>query len=80
MAKRKSRADRYADILESMQAPLDAMKELKEELEAWRDNMPENLQGGSKYEELEDSITELDDVIQQIEEALEREVSFPGAR
>jgi len=80
MAKRKSRADRYADILESMQAPLEAMKELMEELEAWRDNMPENLQGGSKYEELEDSIMELNDVIQQIEEAMEREVSFPGAR
>lgn len=78
MAKRKSRADRYADIIESMQKPLDDLKELKDELENWRDNMPENLQGGSKYEELEDTIMELDDVINQIEEALEREVSFPG--
>jgi hypothetical protein len=38
------------------------MGELKEELESWRDNLPENLQNGSKADELNEAIDGIDGV------------------
>lgn len=38
-------------------------EELRDELQEWFDNMPENLQNGSKAEEIQEAIDALEDVI-----------------
>ena len=54
------------------------MEELQEEEEDYRDNMPENMQGGERYEKadevasnLEDAVGSLEDAISSIEAAIE---------
>lgn len=36
------------------------VEELKEEMESWRDSIPENLQGGNKYDEVSSACDALD--------------------
>ena len=40
-------------------AAKDTVEELRDELQSWRDNLPENLQSGSKAEELDEAISNL---------------------
>lgn len=46
----------------AVQDAFSGMSELKEELESWRDNLPENLQNGSKADELNEAIDIIDGV------------------
>ena len=78
MAKRKSRADRFADAMGQLDNVISDVEELKSELEEWRDNMPESLQGGQKHEELEEAIGQLEDLINGLQEGMDTEVNFPG--
>jgi hypothetical protein len=77
------------DTLESRQARFDdaeravcdctnTLEELKDELQDWLDNMPENLQGGDKASELEDAISNFDGLIGEIESLDFSTVEFPG--
>lgn len=43
------------------------IEELKDEMENWRDNIPDNLQGGEKYSAVEECVDELDRVKDEIE-------------
>jgi hypothetical protein len=52
--------------------------ELREEMETWRDNMPETLQSGPKMEEIEDCISNLEAVESALDGADFNEVSFPS--
>ncbi|MFA5376062.1 MAG: hypothetical protein WC455_09985 [Dehalococcoidia bacterium] len=77
--KPKSRATRYADLQENLQTVIDGITELRDELQDWQDNMPENLQGSAKYEELGDAIDQLEDTISTLEEITQGEMVFPTA-
>jgi len=52
---------------------------LRDELQNWLDNMPENLQSSSKADELNEAISNLEDTIGQCEEIEGASVEFPGA-
>ena len=74
-----SRADIFQkEVLDKLSKARDSAEELKSELEQWLENMPENLQGGSKADELQEAIDELENCIGSIEEAEGCEVNFPG--
>lgn len=45
-----------------------AFEELRDELQNWLDNLPENLQNGSKADTLSDSISSLEEVISYVED------------
>jgi len=58
---------------------------LKDELQEWLDNMPENLQGGEKASALEEAIQGLEEMEGQLDEAISNlndvmmgSVEFPG--
>jgi prefoldin subunit 5 len=53
------------------------MEELRDELQNWLDNLPENLQQGSKADELQSAISELDAAISGLEEAESASPDFP---
>jgi hypothetical protein len=78
MAKPKSRADRFNDALSLVSNAKEQIEELRDELQSWRDGMPENLQSSSKAEELDSALGELEEVIDQLECAEGASVDFPG--
>ena len=53
--------------LEELKASL---KELKEEEEEYQANIPENLQNSERYEKAENAICNLDDAISDLEEVI----------
>jgi len=47
---------------------IEELEEVKDQEETYFDNIPENLQGGQRYEESEEAITALDDVLSSLED------------
>jgi hypothetical protein len=45
---------------------VDELETLKDEIESWRDNMPENLQGSEKYNTLDETANLLEGVIGEL--------------
>jgi len=78
MAKSKSRATRFEEALAKVEGPKNEVEELRDELQDWLDNMPENLQGGTKAGELETAIDLLEELISNLEDCAFTEVIFPG--
>lgn len=78
--KQPSRADRAADIINQLDQSYNETEELREELQNWLDNMPENLQQGQKAQELEEAIGELESASSSIDEAKSslEGTNFPG--
>jgi hypothetical protein len=69
-ARNPSRADRWADAASRARSALEELESLREEYEQWRDNLPENLQGstlGEKLNEVADM--EFQDMISVLEDA-----------
>jgi hypothetical protein len=63
----ESRPERYSDA-----------QSLRDELQDWLDNLPENLRDGDKASQLEEAISQLDEFISNCEEAAGIDVDFPG--
>jgi len=79
MAKYKSRATRLSETLDMSEKIAD-VEQLKEELEEWLDNLPENLQSSNKAEMLQEAIDNLDNIINELEniQEFQHDVEFPG--
>lgn len=74
----ESRADRFAEAV-SLAADARAIgEELRDELQDWRSNLPENLQAGEKAGELDDAISNPEDFISNCEEAEGASIDFPS--
>lgn len=56
---------------------LSIVEELKEEMENWRDNIPDNLQGGEKYSQVDEACSALEDLASNLE-GCDWSVDFPG--
>ncbi len=73
-----SRADRLSNAESSFEDAKSEVESLKEELESWKEGLPENLQNGSKAEELDSAISELESLMDSLESCDFSNVSFPG--
>lgn len=75
-----SRADRLDAVVILIADALSEVESLHEEIEAWKEGLPENLQSGSKADELEECLSQLDELKNSLDEADSacRNVSFPG--
>ncbi len=49
------------------ESEIEGLRELKEEIEEWKDNMPESLQGGEKYSTLEETADALSSICNDLE-------------
>jgi ferric-dicitrate binding protein FerR (iron transport regulator) len=78
MPKAKSRVERFREAIGYVISASAEMNALKEELENWRDNMPENLQQGEKAEQLQTAIEELEEIVDVLTDVESRDVEFPG--
>ena len=79
MTKYKSRATRLSETLDMTEKIAD-VEQLKEELEEWLDNLPENLQSSNKADMLQEAIDNLENIGEELEniQELQHDVEFPG--
>jgi len=79
MAKYKSRATRLSETLD-MTGKIADVEQLKEELEEWSENLPENLQSSNKADMLQEAIDNLENIVGELEniQELQHDVEFPG--
>lgn len=79
-AKGTSRADRLNESMESVRDAIGEVECLKDELQAWFDNLPENLQGGDKGSALEEAISSLETLQDSLDNAVSESesIEFPG--
>ena len=73
-----SRSDRFQSALNDISNGRGELESLRDELQEWLDNLPENFQQGDKGQELEESISTLEDMIGELENTEGSEVNFPG--
>ncbi len=76
--RRSSRADRLADALRRVEDAKGEVECLREELEEWRDNLPDSFRDGDKGQMLEEAIQNLEQVESSLDEAMSTDVEFPG--
>lgn len=74
-----SRADRLSAAENLVDQARDIVEELREEVQGWHDNLPENLQDGDKAQEIEECASQLEQVGSNLDEAGFGDVSFPSA-
>jgi hypothetical protein len=74
----ESRADRLAEAAGLVTEALDRIQELQQEMQDWSDSIPENLQDGQKASDVQQTIDDLQDLIDNIEGLDFDNVSFPG--
>ena len=74
----KSRVDRLVRAELFAEEAKSIIEELCDEMEQWRDSIPENLQSGGKYSEVEECYDALDTIKSAFEEMDFNGVSFPG--
>jgi len=73
-----SRASRFTSAIEQVARAADVFEELQNELQAWLDNMPENLQESAKADELQEAIEALDQAASAALDIVGTDVEFPG--
>jgi DNA repair exonuclease SbcCD ATPase subunit len=74
----KSRRVRFEEVLGKIMEAKEEVEMLRDELQEWLDNLPENLQEGTKADELQEAIDNLEECLGSLEEAEETNVDFPG--
>lgn len=65
--RRKTLQDLYNIIADAK----DALEEVRDEEECYKDNIPENLQGSECYERAEAAVNALESAVSSLEEALD---------
>lgn len=73
----KSRAERLQDAEGDVNAAASTVQELIDEAQGWVDNLPENVQGGEKEEQLNDLIGDLQEIVDTLE-GIGWDIEFPG--
>lgn len=74
----KSRTDRYSAAQSQVSNAKSDAEGLKDELQEWFDNLPENFQSGDKGDTIQNAISQLEEFIDQCEQAEGVDVEFPG--
>ena len=80
MARRKSRATRLSEAIAKIEEGLGEVTDLKDEMESWKDSIPENLQNGDKANQVSECFDNLEQGESSLTEAVEQlqGVEFPG--
>lgn len=73
-----SRAARLSAAESDFDDAKSEVEALRDEMQEWYDNMPENLQGGAKGEEVQAAVDALEDIVNNIDGIDFSGVDFPG--
>lgn len=66
----KARRIRITEITEKLSEIRDLIEDVKNEEEEYKDNIPENMQGGKRYEIAENACLVLEEALDDIDSAL----------
>lgn len=72
-----SRADRLEAASQLIETAKADIEELRDEIQGWYDNLPEAFQSGDKGNELEQCVSELEEIVSSLDVDCSA-VSFPG--
>ena len=75
----KLRKNRLRQVLSLIEDAKNILEEVKDEEETAMDNMPENLQGTARYEQMEDAVCNLEDAVCNLEDAVDSIQEVLGA-
>ena len=67
----KNQRKQLASLLDNITEIQEAVEFIKDEEQEKLDNMPENLQGGARYSQLENAISCLEDAVSNLESAFD---------
>ena len=73
-----SRSARFSEAIGFVEDGKSAIEELRDELQEWYDNLPDNFQSGQKGDELQEAIDALEEAINNLDEVTSNDVNFPG--
>lgn len=73
-----SRADRLSEAETMVQDAATIVDELRDEMQSWYDNMPENLQNGDKGSQVQECSDNLESLHGELENLDFSSVEFPG--
>jgi hypothetical protein len=73
-----SRSARFEAVQSDVTDAASEIESLKDELQEWYDNLPENFQNGEKGEQLQSAIDELETLHDSLDEVANATVEFPG--
>lgn len=74
----ESRADRLGEAESEFDNAKSTVEELRDEMQDWYDGIPENLQSGSKAEDVQAAIDSLEEIISSMEDIDFSGVDFPS--
>ena len=74
----ETRAEKFAHAQSLASDAKGVAEELTEELQSWLDGLPENLQSGSKADELSEAISGLEEFTEAMDTAENSSVTFPS--
>ena len=63
---KQARADAIANELSELAAQIE---DLKQEMEDWRESLPENMQAGDRYDAIGQCASDLDDILGAVSES-----------
>jgi ATP-dependent protease HslVU (ClpYQ) peptidase subunit len=78
VSKNPSRWERFEVAMSDVSDAKTMVEELRNELQSWRDNLPENLQDGEKASQLDEAIQSLETVIEGLDQAESESPEFPS--
>lgn len=58
------------EIIEQLEELKSSLEDIQSEEEGYRDNIPENMQGGGRYEQSEEAISNIEDAVSGLEEVI----------
>jgi hypothetical protein len=74
----KSRSARLSEAESDFENAKSVVTELKDEMEGWHDSIPENLQSGTKADEVQEAIDALEQIESEMENVDFSSVNFPS--
>lgn len=74
----RSRSERLSEAEGSFDNAKSAVSELKDEMEQWMESIPENLQNGTKANEVQEALDALESIEGDMESIDFSSVNFPG--
>jgi len=66
----EKRRERIRSVKEKLDDCASELDDIRSDEEEYRDNIPENLQGGDRYQDADDNCDKLEDVTENIRDAL----------
>lgn len=74
----ESRADRLGEAESGFDDAKSTVEELRDEMQEWYNNMPENFQSGDKGDEVQSTVEALEEIISNMEQVDFSSVDFPS--